>query len=39
MLCVLNAFYDKITEEVGKKAMSVEEFKYRKQVIWDQNKV
>lgn len=28
----------KITEEAGKEPMSVEEFKYRKQVIWEQNK-
>ena len=39
MLCVFNAFYDKITEEAGKEAMSVEEFKYRKQVIREQNNV
>ena len=39
ILRVLNAFYDRITEESGKEPMSVEEFKYRKQVIRDQNKV
>ena len=39
ILRVLNAFYDRITEESGKEPMSVEEFKYRKQVIREQNKV
>lgn len=39
ILRVLNAFYDRITEETGKEPMSVEEFKYRKQVIREQNKV
>ena len=39
ILRVLNAFYDRITEESGKEPMSVEEFKYRKLVIREQNKV
>ena len=39
ILRVLNAFFDRITEELGKEPMSVEEFKYRKLVIREQNKV
>ncbi len=39
ILRILNAFYDKLTDRLSQEPMSAQEFKYRKQVIMEQNRL